>query len=124
MPKFLTITDDLQIVVDGDGCAFLSRTHCTLEHAEQEVTAWLEDRPDHPRREQAKQWLCRAGDKIIRLNTIRGFAAKRISIEQTKREIRRTVHDYLWARKVKFADLERKTDELSEQIAREILGYE
>ena len=63
MPKYLTISDDLQIVT-GEGCRFLSRSGKELAVVESEVDDWVQNNETHPRRAEAELWLSSAFDEL------------------------------------------------------------
>ena len=95
-----------------------------MEAVEPEVQAWADANPLHARHEEAKQWLAEAAEKILQIRAMRRIETKRMESEARERLIRREVHDYLWQRKVRFADLRRKTDELTKKIMAELYGSE
>jgi hypothetical protein len=123
MPRYLTISDDLQII-PSEGWRFISKSHRSLESVESDVRSWVSDHPVHPRIREVEQWLTAAEDKILETQVTRTVQTKAMAIGDKKREIRRVVREYLWSKKCPFKDLDRKTDELSEQFARELLGYD
>jgi len=66
MPKYLTISNDLQII-PGEGCRFLSGSGKDLASVESDVEQWIENNATHPRLADAEIWLNSASDEIQRL---------------------------------------------------------
>jgi hypothetical protein len=66
VPKYLNISEDLQIVT-GEGCRFLSRSEKELAVVESEVEHWVADNPTHPHVAEAEKWLNSTSDEIQRL---------------------------------------------------------
>jgi hypothetical protein len=67
MPRYLTISEDLQIV-RGEGCGFVPASPTNdLESAEAQVSAWLEQNDTHPDAAEAQRWLDAAAPKIERI---------------------------------------------------------
>jgi hypothetical protein len=62
MPKYLTISDDLQLV-PGEERHFLSKSGKTLDEVEYQVLGWLEDNPNHPNQPMVNAWLDCAGER-------------------------------------------------------------
>ena len=95
-----------------------------MESVEPEVQAWADANPLHTRHEEAKQWLTEASEKIFQIQVMRRLEAKRVESEAREKLVRREVHNYLWEQKVSFADLPRKTDELTKKIMDELYSSE
>lgn len=73
MPRYLTISRDLQIV-RGEGCGFLPGPPVNdLESAEVQVSAWLQDNEAHPDADEAKRWL--------------DVATQRVELRQRERQV-------------------------------------
>ena len=119
-PKYLTINDDLQIVPGTN--RHLSRSGCTLHVAIEAVSLWAEANALHPRIAAAREWLQEAEEKTFQEGLLRVAELKRLKREAFEILVRREVHNFLWEQKVKFADLPKRTDELTEKILREA-GY-
>jgi hypothetical protein len=67
MPKYLTISDELQIV-RGEGCGFLpGPPENDIESVETELAAWVADHPSHPDVAEAQRWLDAAAPRIERM---------------------------------------------------------
>jgi len=56
MLKYLTISDDLQLI-PNEGGGFLSKSDKRLEQVEYEVVWWLEEHPTHPMGPLVREWL-------------------------------------------------------------------
>jgi len=56
MPKYLTISDDLQLI-PGEGCRFLSKSDRTLDEVESILLNWLDENPAHHIRPLVNEWL-------------------------------------------------------------------
>jgi hypothetical protein len=56
MPKYLTISDDLQLI-PGEGCRFLSKSGKTLDEVLYVLLGWLDDNPTHPFEPLVNAWL-------------------------------------------------------------------
>ena len=82
MPKYLTISDDLQLIA-GQGCRFLSRSGKELAAVESEVEDWVQDNSAHPRLEEAELWLDSAFDELQR----------RVSTEDRKKTEETLIHE-------------------------------
>ena len=119
-PKYLTISDDLQIVPST--ARYLSRSGCTIDAAIRDVSDCVEANPLHPRVAAAKGWLQEAEEKAFQSGLLRMAESKRMERAAFEMLVRREVHNYLWEQKVKFADLPKKTDELTDKILKEA-GY-
>ncbi len=123
MPRYLTISDDLQII-PSEGHKFLSKSKRDLEAVEPEVAAWIDANPLHTRHDEAKRCLTEAAEKIIEIQLRRRMEAKHMEAVEMEALVRREVHDYLWAQKVRFADLPRETEELTKKLIEELYGSE
>lgn len=123
MPRYLTISDDLQII-PSEGYRFLSKSGMDLEAVEPEVEAWTDANPLHARCDEARRWLTEAAEKICEIQVRRRMETKLMEAAAMEKLIRREVHDILWAQKVRFADLPRKTEELTRKIMAEWHGSE
>jgi hypothetical protein len=119
----LTISDDLQII-PTEGCGFLSKSRRELEAVEPEVEAWIAANSLHARLDEANRWLAEATEKIFEIQLSRRMETKRMETAAMEKVVRREVHDYLWAKKVRFADLPSKTDELTKKIMAELYGQQ
>jgi hypothetical protein len=92
MPKYLTISGDLQLVT-GEGCRFLSKSGKELATVESEVETWLDDHPVDSRRIEAEVWLEAAFDETQRCRSVE--EQKRVrdaALHEMKKMIRRTVY--------------------------------
>ena len=63
MPRYLTISDDLQITASHP-CIFRSKSGKVLAAVVSDVETWVESNPAHPRVNEAESWLQRSADKI------------------------------------------------------------
>jgi len=90
MPRYLTISIDLQLIVGG-GCKFISRSKNLME-AESEVEVWLEDNPSHARRAEAEAWLDASAAEIQdRLSTEERNKLEIAALENMQKWIRQLV---------------------------------
>lgn len=128
MPRYLTISDDLQLILgDGDGGRFLSASGRQLEAVESEVVEWVEAHAEHPRRQEAEQWLLHAADRIVKIQITRGMEAKRIVIADTQKDLRREIKKLLWARfgrEWSYQEINQMTNELAMELAPKFSGFE
>lgn len=91
MPKYLTISDDLQIIT-GEGCRFLSKSAKDLSTVESEVEDWVEINATHPRRKEAELWLNSAFDEMQdRISIEARKEAEKASINSMEKSIRQFV---------------------------------
>jgi hypothetical protein len=56
MQKYLTISDELQLIPNVGG-GFLSKSGKTLEEVEYEVSEWLEEHPTHRMEPMVSAWM-------------------------------------------------------------------
>jgi len=87
MPKYLTISDDLQLI-PGEGCHFLSSSGKTLDEVEYHVLGWLEDNPTHPNQPMVNAWLDCAGEH-------RGEQSRTIVLEAALKELEKSTRKCL-----------------------------
>ena len=113
--RYLTISNGLQLVTT-EGCGFLSASGLTLEEVVTEVGIWTASHQTHPRLEDAERWLERAGERLQAIQLVKSNDARQAERLALKKRLLREAHDFNWKRKVKFADLPQKDEELAEGI--------
>jgi hypothetical protein len=98
MPKYLTISDDLQIV-RGEGCGFLpGPPQNTLVSVERIVTDWVAENPNHPDIAEAQRWLDGVASRLEHAELVKDRIKKEAQLEREVRAFMNQIADQYWAK--------------------------
>jgi hypothetical protein len=99
MPRYLNISNDLRIVISGEGCGFLPGPPTNdVESVEIRVSEWLEKHESHEHAAEVRRWLEVADARIERARKERHVIAEVAAFKNRRVERLKTEKGDLWAK--------------------------